>query len=429
LRIADTIRIFAKNGLDFFFSDSSAVSGNDKNTRENIAELLRKSFEELGATYIKLGQLMASAPGLFPEEFVKEMQRCLDNVAPLSFRAVEKVLHEEFHGHEKNLFLDIDPIPIASASIAQVHGATYYTGEKVVIKVQRPGIEKTLNADLNLLFIATAIFERLAPGSARTSLTGIVKDFHKILMEEVDFIKESQNIILFQEFLDNIGEKNVIVPRVFHEATSKKVLTMERLYGVALTDIEAIRKYVNNPEDALILALNTWFQSLMFCGFFHADVHAGNIMVLDDGKVAYIDFGIVGRMDQKIWTALLCLVEALGNQNYTQMAKALVELNATSGDVDINKFSKQLEKIFKDFNVIGNQIIDEGTIDEAGINNLMLELTAVSEQNGLKFPREFALLFKQFLYFDRYVKILAPELNIINSDQIRMMPGRPATGR
>ena len=412
IRVADTARIFTKNSLNFI--------GNSSSETRSMAQLLRKSFEELGATYIKLGQLIASATGLFPKEYVEEMQLCFDRVSPLHFETVKKILKEEFKDGYDKVFLFIDEKPLASASIAQVHAATLVTGENVVIKVQRPGIEVKLNADLNLLYVSAYVFEKIASNSARASLTGIVKDFHASIMEEVDFLKEAKNIEQFDDFLSTIGQSQVMVPKVYHQASTKKVLTMQRLYGVALTDLQSIKRLVKDPEKTLILALNTWFQSLMFCGFFHADVHAGNLMVLEDGRLAFIDFGIVGRIEQNIWNALLDLVDGLGHNDYAKIAMALVEMNATDQEIDIKNFAKQLESVFTEFNKLGESIEKSADIGEAQINELMIELVQASEENGLKIPREFALLFKQMLYFDRYIRLLAPELNIADANKIQM---------
>lgn len=412
IRVADTARIFTKNSLKFI--------GNSSSETRSMAQLLRKSFEELGATYIKLGQLIASATGLFPKEYVEEMQLCLDQVSPVHFETVKKILEEEFKDGYNKVFLFIDEKPLASASIAQVHAATLVTGEDVVIKVQRPGIEVKLNADLNLLYVSAYVFEKIASNSARASLTGIVKDFHSSIMEEVDFLKEAKNIEEFDDFLSTIGQSQVMVPKVYHQASTKKVLTMQRLHGVALTDLQSIKRLVKDPEKTLILALNTWFQSLMFCGFFHADVHAGNLMVLEDGRLAFIDFGIVGRIKQNIWNALLDLVDGFGHNDYTKIAIALVEMNATDQEIDIKNFAKQLESVFTEFNKLGESIEKSADIGEAQINELMIQLVQASEENGLKIPREFGLLFKQMLYFDRYIRLLAPELNIADANKVQM---------
>lgn len=412
-RVLDTGRILLKNGAGFLLG---SITG--KEADGYVA--LRKSFEELGATYIKLGQLIASAPGLFPQDLVSEMQKCLDQVAPLKFSTVEKILKQEFKGKHKQVFTSIEKKPIASASIAQVHGATLADGSDVVIKVQRPGISNRLEADLNLIYLAALVFEKFAPGGSRAGLTGIVKEFHRTIIEETDFHQEAEHIESFDAFLKQTGETQVMVPRVYHKASTKKVLTMERLYGVPLTDLNAIRKISSNPRNTLTLALNTWFQSLMICGFFHADVHAGNLMVLNDSRVAFIDFGIVGKMKTEIWEALMGLVTAMGTQNYRLMAESLVGMNATNETVDIDRFARELETVFREMEQFSQDIQSTNRLDEQQINTMMMDLVNISQSNGLRIPREFALLFKQLLYFDRYIQILAPDMNITEATPKRL---------
>lgn len=419
-RVLDTMRVFSSNGFTMLIS---AVNGKSP----NAPQVLRKVFEELGATYIKLGQLIASAPGIFPDAYVKEMQHCLDNAKPIPFSEIEKVLKSEFGNEYHKIFKTIERKPLASASIAQVHAATLKNGEDVVIKVQRPGISGKLNADLNLIYLAAQLFERLTPGAARASLTEIVKQFQETIVEETDFYKEAKNISEFNSFLNDYGEDRVIVPKVYSAASTLRVLTMSRLYGVPLTDLASIKKYTKEPEETLITALNTWFASLMYCGFFHADVHAGNLMVLTNGQIAFLDFGIVGRMTQTMWNALMDFTQAIGREDFSLMARALKDLNATDKEVDIDKFAKSLKELFHDFNNISIEAMNPEQISEAQINELMMNLVSVAEENGLRFPREFALLFKQMLYFDRYVQILAPDLNIASSPEIKKIPKKNVT--
>jgi aarF domain-containing kinase len=414
MRVLDTVKVFSL-GTANLLQKAARGEAND------APATLRKIFEDLGATYIKLGQLIASAPGIFPEPFVKEMQNCLDNARPLPFKEIEKVIIDEFGKDYHKVFAFIDKEPLASASIAQVHAATLAGGEDVVIKVQRPGIAHKLNADMNLIYLAAWVFENLAPGGARASLTEIVNQFQQTIAEETDFYKEAANLQEFDKFLQDFGDENVMVPKVFPRASGLRVLTMTRLYGAPLTDLEAIRKYSDDPRETLVLALNTWFASLMFCGFFHADVHAGNLMVLEDGRLAFLDFGIVGRMSEAMWTALMNLTQAMGTRDYTLMAESLKGLNATAKDVDTEKFARDLKKVFSDFENIGQEYFNNTDFNEAEINQMMMNLVSVAEENGLRFPREFALLFKQMLYFDRYVQILAPDLNIATSAEIKKL--------
>ncbi len=410
-RVLNTIRIFGSRGGELL----TALTLQSP----EAPRILRETFEELGATYIKLGQLIASAPGLFPEPYVREMQRCFDQAKPLPFRDIRRVLDREFNNRTDDIFASIDPSPLASASIAQVHAARLRSGEDVVIKVQRPGIEDILMADMNLILIATFLFEKITTKNG-AGLTDIVKMFQETIAEEIDFIRESANLEEFRDFLNSIGETRVVAPKVYRQYTTRHVLTMERLYGRSLTDLGAVRRYSGNPKETLVIALNTWTLSLMHCGFFHADVHAGNLMILEDGRVAFIDFGIVGRMSEKIWNSLLGLVQALGTEDYELMAESLVGMNATHDAVNIPQFAAELKKIFNDFSTLGAQVANNEMLDEDRLNEMMMHLSNVAQKNGLKIPREFGLLFKQMLYFDRYVRILAPEMNLATSPEFQL---------
>ncbi|GBG63920.1 hypothetical protein CBR_g39924 [Chara braunii] len=255
---------------------------------------LRKFFERMGATYIKLGQFIASTPTLFPDEYVQEFQSCLDQTPPVPFNDIKETIRKDLGRPLEQIYEYIDPTPLASASIAQVHAARLKgTGRDVVIKVLKPGVEDTLTADLNFIYIAARIIEFLSPQIAKgTSMVGIVGDICASMLEEVDFLKEAVNIEAFREYVKNAGlENQAMAPEVFRHATSRRVLTMERLYGVPLTNLEVLKSIVPNPEATLITALNTWFGSLVACETFHADVHAGNVLVLKDGRVGFIDFG------------------------------------------------------------------------------------------------------------------------------------------
>lgn len=416
-RVINTVRVFG-NRAPALLAALTADS-------PEAPRILRETFEELGATYIKLGQLIASAPGVFPEPYVREMQRCFDQAKPLPFGDIRRVLDREFNNHTDEIFASIDPSPLASASIAQVHAAQLRNGEDVVIKVQRPGVEDILMADMNLILIATFLFEKIAMKNG-AGLTDIVKMFQETIAEEIDFIRESANLDEFRDFLSSIGETRVVAPKVYHQYTTRHVLTMERLYGRSLTDLSAVRRYSGNPKETLVTALNTWTLSLMHCGFFHADVHAGNLMILEDGRIAFIDFGIVGRMSEKIWQSLLSLVQALGTENYELMAESLVGMNATHERVNIPQFASELKKIFNDFSNLGESVVNNETLDEDRLNEMMMHLSSVAQKNGLKIPREFGLLFKQMLYFDRYVRILAPEMNLATSAELQIAKQRPA---
>lgn len=382
---------------------------------ENLPIRLREAFEELGATYIKLGQFIASAPSLFPEEIVSEMQKCLDSVRPLPFKDVQGVLKKELGPKYKDLFQSIDPVPMASASIAQVHSAVTKDGLDVVLKVQRPDIEAALGADLNLLYLASKLFEIFVPGLNRSGLSDMIGMFQSSILEEIDFHKEAKNIEEFESHLLSVGESRARVPKVYKNLSTKRVLVMERFYGAPITDEVSLRKFSNNPSRTLSDALEIWFSTLSRSGFFHADVHAGNLMILRDGTVGFIDFGIVGRISSKVWEGLMVFLEGLALNRTDRIASGLVQMDGTAQGVDERKLAADLENVFQQMNrmVANIQMGELEAFDEQKLNALLFEFREIADRNGLKIPKEFGLLIKQILYFDRYIKTFAPELDLI----------------
>jgi len=397
---------------------------------------LRKLFERLGATYIKLGQFIASSPTLFPAEYVLEFQKCLDQSPVVSFDVIREIVESDLGRPLSAVYASVDPKPLASASVAQVHAAKLKTGEDVVIKVQKPGTRDVLQADLGFLSVASKVIQFVAPSLARLSLAGIVTDLRTTMLGELDFRQEAQNLVDFDLFLQQAGLTDVVTcPRPFKEYSSEKVLTMTRLYGVPLTDIEAIRGVTDNPEQTLINALNTWSLSVVASPFFHADVHAGNLLVLKDGRVGFLDFGIVGRIPEAIWDSVQSLGNGLVMQDWRMVAQAMVRMGATSETVDVDQLAMDIEDLARSFETIDPTLVASSgpdgevraavVVDNEEVTRLALEIAQVAERAGVKLPREFGLLIKQALYFDQYTKALAPGLDIMNDDRVRFGSGTP----
>jgi predicted unusual protein kinase regulating ubiquinone biosynthesis (AarF/ABC1/UbiB family) len=413
-RIAQTSVVFARHAS--FLTRLVSDPGSSENARE-----LREIFEALGATYIKLGQFIASAPGIFPDAYVTEMQALLDRTSPVDFADLDQILRDELGKDYRKHFRSIEELPLASASIAQVHAATLTDGESVVLKIQRPGIEAKMDADLGLMSFAAKLFEILLPETKRVGVTDVIHELGRSMADETDFIKEAHNIREFDDFLARIGEEEVIVPKVHAKLSTKRVLTMSRLYGAPMTDLATVRRYAKEPQAVLEKALSTWFQSLAMVGFFHADVHAGNLMILEDGRIGFLDFGIVGRFSPKVFESLWLLVQGVGERDYNMIARSLIGLDATGGGgekVEEKKFAEELRAVFEKVGNFGREVEkavrrgDTINVNEADLNDMLLQIIGVARDNGLRIPREFALLIKQFLYFDRYAQILAPGMSV-----------------
>jgi predicted unusual protein kinase regulating ubiquinone biosynthesis (AarF/ABC1/UbiB family) len=374
--------------------------------RGHAPELVRAAFEDLGPTYIKLGQIIASSHGLFPAAYCSEFQKCLDRVRPFPFAEVERIVAAEVG---RQHYRELDPTPLASASIAQVHAARLLDGSEVVIKIQRPGIERRVEADVKILGIwAWAV--SLIPTVELANPVGIVEDFRATIREELDFRLEAANMDEFNSIMAELHHTDVRAPTVHHDLTTRRVITMSRLHGVRVDDVDEVRKRTTDPEDRLILGLRAWFQCLIFHGFFHGDVHAGNLMLLDDAGLGFLDFGIIGRFAPRTRRLITDYIVAFATGDYAALARVLLSMDAVAQGVDLAAMAKDLERAYAPMLKLSFGDIKYGDI--------LPGIMRVSVKHRMRLPREFVLVTKQMLYFDRYAKLLAPRLNIFSDPRL-----------
>jgi len=288
-----------------------------------------------------------------------------------------------------------------------------------------------LKADLSFVLIVSKVLQFLNPELSRTSLVDIVGDIRESMLEETDFRKEAQNVDAFRRYLEDAELTNIAkAPQVYKQFSGKRVMVMEYFSGVPLTDLEAIRSVsTRDPEATLINALNVWFGSVLACESFHADVHAGNLIVCPDGRVGFIDFGIVGKISPSIWGAVQAFFQSTAARDYERMALALVTMGATDGEVDVKKFANDLRKVYETLDSIEPTVlVDEDTfdgtpraavtVDQQQVTQLASDLIVAAEENKIKLPKAFGILIKQLIYFDRYVQLLAPDLEVIDDDRV-----------
>ena len=372
--------------------------------------LIRMFCEDMGPTFIKFGQIVASSAGMFPDAYVKEFQRVLDRVRPFSFEEVQQTLVAELGAEKAQHLVNIDPKPLASASIAQVHTAELRDGTKVVVKVQRPGIISRCAADMKIMIFMARVFARFKKDAELVNPVGVVEDFAGTLAEELDFRKEAANLDRFNDIMRELGHANIRAPVPHHDLITRRVLVMERFSGLRVDRFDEIRARGVDGEGALVAGLRAWFQCVVFYGFFHGDVHAGNLMMLDDGDIGFLDFGIVGRFNDRDRWLVTDYMIAFASGNYRKLAEVMCEMAGTPPKLDMTAFVADLGETYSPLLRL--------SFGEVNYADFLPGITRTASRHRIKMPKEFILITKQLLYFDRYAKALAPKLNVFTDPRL-----------
>ena len=381
-----------------------------KSQRLTRPMLVRMWCEDMGPTFIKFGQIVASSAGMFPDAYVKEFQKVLDRVKPFSFEAVQRTLDEELGAEKAAHLVEIAPRQLASASIAQVHSARLRDGTPVVIKVQRPGIVARCMADMKLMRMLAGVVARFRKDVELANPVGVVDDFTKTLTEELDFRKEAANLDRFNEIMRELGHKHIRAPVPHHEYTTRRVLVMEQFIGLRVDRFEEIKRRGIDGETKLVDGLRAWFQCVVFYGFFHGDVHAGNLMLLDDDTIGFLDFGIVGRFGDKERYLVTDYMIAFATGNYRRLAEIICEMSGTPPGLDLDGLVRDLGETYRPLLTL--------SFGEVNYAEFLPGIQRTATRHRMKMPNEFILITKQLLYFDRYAKALAPKLNVFTDPRL-----------
>src|SRR6202046_4235393 len=370
-----------------------------------------QTFIDLGPTYVKFGQIIASSPGAFGEQLSREFRSLLDRVPAADTGEVHRLLAEELGGEPSELFATFEEEPFASASIAQVHYATLHSGEDVVVKIQRPGIRRRVAADLQILKRFAQAVE-LAKLGRRLSAQDVVADFADNLAEELDFRLEAQSMDAWVSHMHGspLG-KNIRVPQVYWDYTTERVLTMERVQGIRIDDVAAIRKAGFDGTELVKALLFSLFEGGLRHGLFHGDLHAGNLYVDEAGRIVFFDFGIMGRIDPRTRWLLRELVHALlVTKDHASAGKIVVLMGAVGTMKPEDEAARDLEKFATPLTM--------QTLGDVSYADIGRQLSTLADAYDVKLPRELVLIGKQFLYVERYMKLLAPKWQMMSDPQL-----------
>lgn len=346
---------------------------------------------------------MASRPDLLPQDYIEEMAYLQDQVQPLDFKIIEQVLIEELGADWKKHFNSIDEKPLGSASIAQVHRAVLISGQKVVLKVQRPGIVQTINDDLNVLYFIAELIEKYIPETQAFNPVGIVDEYFKTLELETNFIVEANNIRKFRENFKK--EDRVKIPEVYFNLITERALVMEEMLGMRLSQEGALQQANTKADEIIRLGLKSYLKMVFIDGFFHGDLHPGNFFVFPDNKIGLIDFGVVGRLNTKTQSAIVNMLLALSKEDYVRLAYEYVDIAPFSDTVNVDLLARELQSLISPYYGL--------TMKHMNIGKILMSSSSIAAQQGLSVPTELMMFFKSIISIEGLGQKIAADFDFL----------------
>lgn len=376
---------------------------NDEFNRRNLAERIRIALQELGPTYIKLGQILSTRADIIPPSLIKELRKLQDRVDPVPFSKIEKQLNKELKIDYKSVFKEIKREPQAAASIAQIHRAKLVNGTAVILKIQRPEIEKTVRVDMEILHNLSLRAEEkgLFHGFIKPSM--LIREFAESLRRELDFRREMSNMERFRA--NFAAEDDIIVPNVFKEFTSQRLLVMEEIKGIKLSDIDKVDiSKVDKPYLAA-LGARALMKQVMIDGFFHADPHPGNIFIVGNKKLGYIDFGLMGQLTTEERFRLSVFFVALLKKQINILVDIILEIAKYDEDLNREKFKLEIQELLHQYYGMA--------LSEIKFMVVIDDLQRLLYNFHIQMPEEFFLLFRAIGVSEGVGFTLDPTLDMV----------------
>lgn len=375
----------------------------DRIEKYSRAERIRMSLEELGPTYIKLGQVLSTRPDLIPVEFINEFSKLQDNVSPCAFNEVSMIIESELGLRPEELFDSFDEIPIASASIGQVYKARLKDGDVVAVKVQRPGIDKIIEVDLEIMLHLATLMERHLEEMALYRPVKIVEEFAKTLEREIDYTIEATNMERFaQHFLD---DPTIYVPKVFRDTTAPKVLTMEFVEGIKVSEIDRLEAAGLDRETIATRSSDFYLMQIFDYGFFHADPHPGNIFVLPDNVICLVDYGMTGSIDRQTREDFVELVDSIVHKHEGRAVQVLLKIAIWEDEPDIRSLEKDVAYF------MGQHLFKP--LKEIKLGKLLQDLLELASNYRLGIPPDLFLMMKTLGTIEGVILSLNPDFDMI----------------
>lgn len=414
-RLREILNVFVKYGFEYLVHKMNLLHlipfrkrvlklKQTKTEEFELGEKVRLMCEELGPTFIKFGQILSLRSDVFPENFTSELSKLQDKVKPFSFKEVKAIIEEQLKVPLSEIFSSFDEIPYASASMSQVHFATLILSrQKVSVKIQRPDIEKEVNHDIDILHYLARLLEKYIPESKVYNPTGIVEEFAKAIHKELDFTYEASNADRLRVIFK--GSKTVYIPKVYFDYSSKKVLVMERIEGIKITDYPNLKKL--NKRLITSHLVEAYYAMVFENGFFHADPHPGNIFILKNSTIGFVDFGMTGRLDKEILKRLAYLSLSFVKKDFDYNLQEFRYLGLIPEDEDNIEYENEVIMLLERYRGF--------PLDKINIGTVISELAELSRKFNIRYPRELILFGKTLFTIEKITRNLEPKFNFVTA--------------
>lgn len=409
-RYREVLRVLVRYGFGFVvggrFPSLRRHSEADMAAALSRPSRLRAALEDLGTTFIKIGQILSTRPDLLPPEYIAELQKLQDAVPAVPTALIVARIEAELGAPVKELFTAFDPMPLAAASIGQVHAVTLPGGIDAVVKVQRPGVRESVRIDLEIAARIARLAEERLSVVERTgiNLPALVDEFGWTLRNELDYIREAKNAEIFQR--NFVNTPFVYIPAICWEYTTGQIITMERLRGLRIDDVAGLAAAGHQPAEIAEQSAKIVLKEVFEDGFFHADLHPGNLFVLPDGTIGAIDFGMVGAIDESTRAQLLLLLVAIIGQDADRITDHLYRLGVVgSGRTDRALLRRDVQRLMAQYYGL--------TLAELDASRIVADLLTIVRRHHLTLPADLALLLKMLLMIEGLGRTLDPSFNVL----------------
>jgi ubiquinone biosynthesis protein len=413
-RYRDIVYAFTRYGFGFVMKELGLLDllklpkkdldgENEKLKSRTTGERIRMFLEDLGPTFVKIGQIASTRPDIIPAEIIHELEKLQDRVSLFPYEEVKKIIEEEFAEPMELSFAEFHEVPLAAASIGQVHYAVLQTGEKVAVKVQRPYIKNVIETDLEILQDLARLAESRLDWGARYPIRDIVEELARSIREELDYENEGRNADrIANQFKD---DSTILIPKVYWEYTTSKVLTMEYYEGTKLNEVDKLEQQGFDSKIIAERIVNAIFQQILLDGFFHGDPHPGNILALPGEVIVFMDFGMVGRLTSEMKNHIASFVIALMRQNTVEVVKAITNMGLVPDDVNVVQLRADVDNLREKY-------IDV-PFSQMSVGTAVNELFSVAYRHNIQLPTDLTILGKALLTLEGTVEKLNQEISII----------------